>query len=128
MYAVGGNHNFGLGGGAAGEFDAGYVAVLLETDSTVAGMDDSGRQVGSEEIDEVRAVHAKRRVPAGGVRHLHRGDRRTVVAKVTGGRTDSRAPFLDGGPETHTLQVAHRIRCHIDTSADLAQCGRLFIN
>ena len=126
--SVGGNHDVGLGGGAVGEFDAGHVAVLLEADGTVAGMDDPGGQVGGEEIDEVGAVHAKGRVPAGGVRHLHRGDRRTVVAKVAGARTDSRAPFLDGGPETHTLQVAHRIRCHEHTSADLAQCGRLFID
>jgi hypothetical protein len=91
-------------------------------------MDDAGGQVGGEEIDEVGAVHAKARVPAGGVRHPHRGDRRTVVAKVVGARTDSRAPFLDGGPETHTLQVAHRIRRHIDAGADLAQHGSLFIN
>ena len=128
VYAVGGNHNVGLGGGAIGESDAGYVAVLLEADSAVAGMDDPGGQVGSEEIDEVGAVHAKGCVPAGGVRHLHRGDRRTVVAKVVGARTDSRAPFLDGGPQTHTLQVAHRIRRHKHTSADLTQCRRLFIN
>ena len=128
MYSVGGNHNVGLGGGAVGKFDAGYVVGLLEADGAVAGMDDPGGQVGSKEIDEVGAVHAKGRVPAGGIRHLHRGDRRAVVAKVVGAGTDSRAPSFDGGPETHTLQVAHRIRRHKHTSADLAQCGRLFID
>jgi hypothetical protein len=96
--AVGGNHDVGLGGGAVGEFDAGHFVVLLEADGTVAGMDDAGGQVGSEEIDEVGAVHAEGGVPAGGVRHLHRGDRRAVVAKVAGARADARAPFLDGGP------------------------------
>ena len=64
VYSVGGNHNFGLGRGAVGEFDAGYVAFLLGADSTVAGMDDPGGQIGSEEIDQVGAVHAKGRVPA----------------------------------------------------------------
>ena len=91
-------------------------------------MDDPGGEVGSEEIDEVGAVHAKGRVPAEGVRHLHRGDGRAIVAKVVRARTDSCAPFLDGGPEAHTIQVTHGIRCHKNTSADLAQCECLLIN
>ena len=126
--AVGGNHDVGLGGCAVGESDAGYVAVLLEANGAVAGVDDAGGQVGGEEIDEVGAVHAEGRVPAGGVGHLHRGDRRAVVAKVAGARTDPRAPFLDGGAEAHALQVAHRIRRHENAGADLAQRGRLFID
>src|SRR6202040_809441 len=64
--SVGGNHNFGLGADTVGEFDAGHVGVLLEADCSVAGVDDPGRQVGREEIDEVGAGHAKGSVPAGG--------------------------------------------------------------
>ena len=45
-----------------------------------------------------------------------------------GARADPRAPFLDGGPEAHTLQMAHRVRRQIDAGADLAQRGRLLIN
>ena len=41
--AVGGDHDVGLGGGAVGEADAGYVAVLLEADGAVAGVDDARR-------------------------------------------------------------------------------------
>ena len=92
--AVGGDDNVGLGGGAVGEADAGDVAVLLEADGAVAGVDDAGGQVGGEEIDEVGAVHAEGRVPARGVGDLHRRDRRAVVAEVVRLRADPRAPFL----------------------------------
>src|SRR5436190_24038113 len=106
MDSVGGNHHVGLGSGAVGKFDAGSIGGLLEADGTMAGMDDPGRQVGSKEIDKIGAVHAEGRVPTGGIRHLHWGDRRAVVAKVAGAGTDSRAPPSDGGPKTPRLRVA----------------------
>ena len=54
----------------------------------------AGRQGIGQHIDEVGAVHAEGRVPARGVRHLHRRDRRAVVAEVARTRADPRAPFL----------------------------------
>ena len=90
-------------------------------------MYDTGRQVGGEKINKVGAVHAVARVP-GGVRHLHRRDRRSIVAKIVRVRPHPRTPFFDSVPEPHTLQMAHRIRRHINAGANLPQRRRLFIN
>jgi len=119
--AVGGDHDVGLDAGAVGEFDAGPLVVLLAADGTVAGMHGPDGQMGGEEIDEVGAVHAEGRVPAGAVRHLDRRDPRPVMTEIRRRRPDPRAPFLDRRPEAHALQLAHRIRCHEHARADLAQ-------
>lgn len=50
------------------------------------------------------------------------------MTKVPGAWTDSCTLSLDGGPETHTLQVALRIGGHENASADLAERRRLFRN
>jgi hypothetical protein len=91
-------------------------------------VDGSGGQVRREQVDEVGAVHAEGCVPAGGVAHLDRRDRRTVVAEIPGARTHARAPLLDGGAEPDALQMAHCVRRHEQARADFPQRGRLFVN
>jgi len=54
--AVGGNHNLGFRGDAVGEFDTGDLGVLLEADSTVAGMDDPRRQAASSSMKSARCM------------------------------------------------------------------------
>ena len=126
--AVGADHDLGLGGGAVRESDARELAVLLEADRAVAGVHASGGQVCREELDEVGAVHAEARVPPVGVRHLDRGDRRPVVAKIRRARAHPRAPSFHGWPEADPLEVAHRVRGDINARPDLAERRRLLID
>ena len=76
------------------KFHARLLADLLEADAAMAGVHDPFRQGRGEEVDEVSAVHAEIRAPAGGIRHLHRRDRRAVGAEVMRRRPDARAVFL----------------------------------
>ena len=82
----------------------------VKPDATVAGMHDACRQRLGQEFDEVGAVHAEGGVPAGSVRHLHRRDRRPVVAEILRAGADPRAPLLDRGAQAHALQMAHAVR------------------
>ena len=91
-------------------------------------VDDAGGQVRGEEIDEVGAVHAEGRVPAGGVGHLHRRDRRAVVAEIVRVRADARAPFLHRRPEADALAGGARVRRDVDAGADLAERRRLLVD
>ena len=125
--AVGGNDDRGFRAGAVGECDARTVAVLSETHGAVSGMNNACGQVGSEEFDQVGAMHAKAGI-AGRVSHLHRRDRRAIMAKIARVRTHARTQFLDGGAQPHALQMTNRIRRHINARANFTQRGRLFIH
>ena len=63
-----------------------------------------------------------------GVRHLHRRDRRAVVAEVMRAGADPRAPSLDRRAEADPLQVAHAVRRQEDAGADFAERRRLFVD
>ena len=128
MDAVGGDDDVGFGRSAIGERHPGRGAVLLESDAAMSGMDQACGQRGGQHIDEVGAVHAERRVPARGVRHLYRRDRRAVVAEVTGIRADPRAPFLHRRFQPNPLQLAHAVGGEKHAGADLADRGRLLID
>ena len=83
-----------------------------------------GRQGARQQFDKVGAVHAERRVPARGVRHLHRRDRRSVMAEVMGAGSDPRAPFLHRRSQSDPLQMAHAVRRQEHAGADLAERRR----
>src|SRR6202007_2354110 len=68
---------------------AGAVCVLLKVRAPVSGVHDAGGQGGSQEFDKVSAMHSECGIPAGGVRHLHRRDRSSVGAEVSGVRAYS---------------------------------------
>ena len=68
-------------------------------DAAMAGVHSAGRQRFGQELDQVGAMHAEGRVPARGIRHLHRRDRRAVVAEIMGVRADARTPLLNRRPE-----------------------------
>ena len=92
--AVGRHHNIGLGSGAVGERDARCGARLARSRRRDGrcGRCPSGR-FGGEQIDEVGTVHAEGGVPAGRIGHLHRRDRRAVVAEVVRARRRRARPI-----------------------------------
>ena len=126
--AVGGDDDVGFGRCAVGERHPGRVAVLLEFAAAMSGKHRSRRQGGGQHVDKVGAVHAEGRVPAGGVRHLHRGDRRAVVAEVMRVPADPRAPFLHRRLQSDPLQMPHAVRRQEHAGADLADRGRLLVH
>src|SRR5215207_6832436 len=73
-------------------------------------------------------MHAERGVPAGGVRHLDRGDRRAVVAKIVRTVADPGAPSFDLISKAHPLQMAHAVRRQEYPCPDLAERRCLLIN
>ena len=94
---------------AIGEGHPRDAAVLLETGATMSGMHRAGGQGVGQHVDEVGAVHAEGRVPARGVRHLHRRDRRAVVAEVT--RTRDRRARPTSRPPAPVRPAADAARC-----------------
>ena len=85
-------------------------------------------QPGSEQVDEVGAVHAEDGVPARRVGDLNRRDEAAVVAQIGRPGADARAPALHRGAQAHALEMAHRIRRHEDAGADLAERRRLLVD
>ena len=81
-----------------------------------------------QHFDEVGAMHAEGRVPARGVRHLDRRDRRAVVAKIVRTVADPGAPLLHRRSETHALQMPHAVRRQEDPGPDLSERRRLLID
>ena len=81
----------------------------------------------AQQVDEVGPVHAEGRVPAGGVRHLDRGDRSAVVAEVVRVPADPCARFLDGALQSDPLQMPHAVRRQEHAGADLADRRRLLV-
>ena len=73
-------------------------------------------------------MHAEGGVPARGVRHLDRGDRRAVVAKIVRTVADPGAPSFDLMSEAYPLQLPHAVRRQKDPGADLAERRRLLID
>ena len=73
-------------------------------------------------------MHPERRVPARGVRHLDRRDRRAVVAEVVGTGADPRAPFLHRRLQSDPLQMPHAVGGEEHAGADLADRGRLLVD
>jgi hypothetical protein len=126
--AVGADHDVGLDHGTVLEAHARAPTLLLEAHRAVAGAHHARGQACGQQVDEIRAVHAEAGIPAARVGHLHRGDRRTVVAEVGRRRADSRSPFLDGGPQAHALEMAHRVWRDIDARADFAERTGLLVD
>ena len=73
-------------------------------------------------------MHAEGGVPARGIRHLDRGYRRAVVAKIVRTVTDPGAPSFDLISKAHPLQLAHAVRRQEYPCADLAERGGLLID
>ena len=104
------------------------VAFLREARHTVAGKHYALRQPLRQELDEVGAVHAEGGIPAGSVRHLHRRDRRPVVAEILRTGADPRAVLLDRCAQAYALQMPHAVRGDEHAGADFAQFGRLLVD
>ncbi len=73
-------------------------------------------------------MHAEGGVPAGRIRHLDRGYRRAVVAKIVRTVADPGAPSFHLRSKTHALQLPHAIRRQKDPCSDLAERGCLLID
>ena len=114
--------------GAIGERHPGHVAVLLEADAPVTGVNHVGGQGVGQDLDEIGAVHPEGRVPARGIRHLDRGDRRSVVAEISGLGADPGAPFLHRRPQSDPLQMAHAVRGQEHAGPDLAERRGLLVD
>ena len=95
--------------GAIGERQPRGIAVLLKAAAAMPGLHRSGRQGICQHVDEVGAVHAEGRVPARGVRDLHRRDRRAVVAEVAGIRGRPARPISP--PPVPVRSAADGARC-----------------
>ncbi len=126
--AIGADDDIGLGDRAVGEPDTCHVAVLVERrqrgDRCGRCRREGGRRGNRRDRrDACRSTLASRRH-----RHLHRRDRRPVVAEVERAGADARAPLLDRRTEAHALELTHRVRRDEDTGADLAECGRLLVD
>ena len=111
--AVGGNHDIGLGGGAVGEFRRGprRRPARSRWRGGRNGRRPAGRLAARKSTKSARCMPKVAFQPEASVTCTG-AIGAAVVAEVAGARADSRAPFLDGGPEAHTLQVAHRVRRH----------------
>src|ERR1700682_2571766 len=110
MDTVRGDDDIGLGGRAIGERDPGGVAVLLKAAAAMSGMYRSRRQSLGQHVDEIGAMYPEGRVPARGIRHLTRRDRRAIVAEVAGLAADPRSPLLHRRFQSDPLQMAHAVR------------------
>jgi hypothetical protein len=128
MYAIGGDHNVGFGKGAIFERDQANFAVALKARAAMAGAHDSGRECGSQHIDEVGAVHSVCCVPARRIRYLYRGNEASVVAIVARAFTYLCAPLLYGRSKPDPLQMPDAVRRYVNAGTDLTECRRLFID
>ena len=128
MDAVRRDDGVSLGGGAVGERHARHAVLLRKADAAVPGVHDLRGQRCGQERDEVGAVHSEGRVPARRVGHLHRRDRRAVVAEIARGAADAAAPSMHGRPELDALQLAHAVGRQEHAGPDLAERRRLFVD
>ena len=128
MDAIGANNDIGLRRRAVGERYPRDIAALFIADAAMAGMNDAGRQRFRQELDQIGAMHAECRVPSRRIRHLHRRNRRAVVAEILGVAADARAPLLNGWPQPEAIKMPHTVWGYEDAGADLAECGRLFVD
>ena len=117
----------GLGAGAVGECDA-RLSPCCSKPMAVAGVHRPRRAGGwrgnrRSRRGACRRSRSSRRNPSpapGRSACRRRGN--------SASRADPRAPFLDGGPEPHPLELAHAVRSEIDAGADFAQRGRLLVD
>ena len=126
--AVRGNDEIAFGHGSVRERHPGHVADLLKAGASMSGMHHLARQGRGQHLDEVGAVHPECCVPARGVRHLDRRDRRPVMAEVLRTGPDPGSLLLYRRSEAHPLQLAHAVRRQEHAGADLAKAGGLLID
>ena len=92
------------------------------------GMNGAGGQGARQHLDQIGAVHPEGRVPARGVRHLDRRNRRSVMAEIAGIRTHAGAPFLHRRSQSDPLQMPHAVGGQKHAGADLADLRRLLVD
>src|SRR5215216_5182360 len=73
-------------------------------------------------------MHAERGVPARGIRHLNRGYRRAVVAKIVRTVADPGAPSFHLISKAHPLQLPHAVQRQEYPCSDLAERRCLLID
>src|SRR5215217_5244920 len=73
-------------------------------------------------------MHAKGGVPARGIRHLDRSDRRAVVAKIVRTVADPGAPSFHLISKAYPLQLPHAVRRQEYPCPDLAERRCLLID
>jgi hypothetical protein len=113
---------------SVGERHPGLVAVLREAAAPVPGVDGAGWQGIRQHRNEVGAVHSECRVPARGVRHLNRGNGRSVVAEIARIVTNTRAPFLHCRFQPNPLQVAYAVGREEHAGPDLPERRSLLVD
>src|SRR5579871_1327657 len=128
MNAVGADDDIALCASAVGERHPRCVALLREADTAMSGMHDVLGQRRGDERDEVGAMHAEGRIPAGGIRHLYRRDRCPVLTEIARRGADPGAGFLHRWPEPHAFELAHAVGGEEDAGADLAERGGLLMD
>ena len=128
MDAVCRDHQPTLDNSAIGERHSRRILVLFEADATVSGMHHIRRQGLRQYLHEIGAMHAERRVPACRIRHLNRSDRRPVLPKVPGSRTNPGSQPFDRRQEPKALKLADAVRGQEHAGADLAEARGLLID
>src|SRR5262249_28521841 len=81
-----------------------------------------------KKCEEIAAMHAEGRIPAGGIRDLHGGDGRPVMAKIRRAGADPRAVALHRRLKTDPLQLPHAVRGEKHAGADFAERGSLLVD
>src|SRR5690348_8038143 len=94
----------------------------------MAGVHDARWQCARQHLDKIGAMHAEGGVPARGVRHLYRRDRRAVMAEIVRIMTDPGAPSFYLWSEAYPLQLPHAVRRQEHPCPDLAESRCLLIN
>ena len=84
-----------------------------------AGCDEEGASISADAFLEADL----RGIGLQGLDHMP-----SLIRHLRTGRTDPRARFLEGGSDTDALQVAHRVRGHVDAGADFSERGRLLVD